>query len=110
MMKEFLKEHPYFENMRKHHDAHETLMSIIDSLDEGMKPLNYMKQIFDTKLVIEVKCKSCNKIEYICMFFRRHTNQKNAYRKDDRISPTSNRSRLYNWEKCRRKFRNHRQC
>ena len=72
-MKEFLKEHPYFENMRKHHDAHETLMSIIDSLDEGMKPLNYMKQIFDTKLVIEVKCKSCNHIVKTDMNTRHHS-------------------------------------
>lgn len=72
-MTAFLKEHPHFQNMKKHHDAHETLMSIIDSLDEAMKPLNFINQIFDTKMIREVKCTSCNHIVKTNMSTRHHS-------------------------------------
>ena len=61
-MDSFLKEHPHFQSMRKHHDSHETLLSIIDSLDEAIKPFNHIQQIFDTKVKQKVSCSSCNHI------------------------------------------------
>ena len=72
-MTAFLKEHPHFQNMRKHHDAHETLMSIIDSLDEAIKPLDFMKQIFDTKMVREIKCTSCGHVVKSNMNYRHYS-------------------------------------
>jgi len=66
-MSAFLKEHPHYEIMTRHHDSHETLLAIIDSLDEAIKPINDIKQIFDTNIIQKITCHKCKhtvKTEY----------------------------------------------
>ena len=60
LLDSILKEHPHYENMKRHHDGHETLLAIIDSLDEAVKPLTHIQQVFDTTIKHEIICKACN--------------------------------------------------
>lgn len=61
LMEHFLIEFKYFQNMKKQHDSHETIMCILDSISDSMKKENkFIEDIFDTVVVNRIQCKGCD--------------------------------------------------
>lgn len=61
-MKQFITQYPYFESIQKQHDAHETLLCIIDKLHDDYKEvqtINHVSKIFDINIDETIHCKKC---------------------------------------------------